>query len=249
MVNRIPAEDLSYSKPGEPIRAPVWNTFIQTAKEVAAFKDIHGMISPTGELNGVNTIGETIPKYSIFSINSTGQAFDLAEPTCEFAKYADDSKILLTNDSTEILDDVGYRVHVLSSKCFYRMSYTGTAPSTGDEVGPIEDAFTLSVEGQGFAVLTEPDTDLSLIWVWPLTAGSRNVRVGKLAGDLDHNDVGTVTLWKQEGASAPATRTPDTEDGINITGVTIIKDKFVKLTDVVSFNHPIIEPLELAPCP
>jgi hypothetical protein len=220
MSNWISPTALNPTRPGDPIRSPVWNTFIRTAKNVEDEKNINGIFDFAGHLAGVNNAGETIPKYSIFTIETPGKSFRLAEPSCLFNKYVDGDKLLLTNSSSVIAHQTARRVQVLSNDKIYRFKYAGTDPTAGDLVGPVEGEFTVSLEGTGIVVVTEPDTTNKLLWGWPISgAGGSRIYTCKLDQTLAHGDVGSATLYEQVGVALPIPTATVINQVLNMTGV------------------------------
>lgn len=209
MPSILSSSELKYTRPGDPPRSPVWNNFVQTSKRQDVLRRNHyGNPFQLGQLEGQNTSGFDIPPYSIFTIKTPGESFYIGQPSAEFARPTGQEQFFLTNDVTAVDNNQWFRGEMVSGGSIFRFKYTGTAPTTGDTVGPIEDSFEVSKDGTGLICVTEPDTTNNLLWAAAVGLGGAFRTLCKITASqsaIGPGEVGDVELWKQVGFCAEAT--------------------------------------------
>ncbi len=247
----ISPPNLQYVKKGDLIRSEAWNSFVDAAKTVHDLANKTWPVERLDEIQGRNTSGDTIARYSVFTTKKTGDAFYLGQPTAEFKQYETTDSVLLTNDTTTLINNASMRATLIGSHRPYRVLYTGTAPTTGDTVGPVESSYAVSKEGTGLVVLTEPDTTNSLIWVTAVGSRGSALLIGKIPGPgtIGPGSTGDVHIYEQTGVAMPtAIAGPVVVNILNITGEDLYPGPYHYVEYIKHFNKPICFPAELEVC-
>ena len=177
-----PLDMLDFVELGDPLSASEYNTLIQQVKARSVLSH-PGYESPTGErvekatpffyppVHGYASDAD-IPVYSVCSIDTGVTALKFIEGYSQtnVKAYVDggfeftNGGIYVKKDDPLYLQPIGFDTPIV-------LTYTGTAPIAGDEVGPVDAAFTVSKAGAGYVVINAPDTTNKLLWA--IRAGLR----------------------------------------------------------------------------
>jgi len=249
-----PLDMLDFVELGDPLSASEYNTLIQQVKARSVLSH-PGYESPTGErvekatpffyppVHGYASDAD-IPVYSVCSIDTGVTALKFIEgyPQTNVKAYVDggfeftNGGIYVKKDDPLYLQPIGFDTPIV-------LTYTGTAPIAGDEVGPADAAFTVSKAGAGYVVINAPDTTNKLLWAIRV-AFSTPVHFGKLTGDITHGLTGTFTKYTN------ASTTGDSLTVLNLTGETLKQDVWMKAWTPGGWtDDPLCEPYELDDCP
>jgi len=246
-------------KPGQWPSAKEWNRHVDASDAYHRFgrlgngggDSLRGIPGAGTEVRVRNGSGGAVDRFDVLGIN--GILIDATTNEEEFIGFP-----CFVGGTPDIDTHRGKWVlcmEPIAASGIGRAVVAGYAPAivdiadTAHKYAEIEDSSTtLTSAREGHArILYQESGTGSKHCVLLIGARVSSLRVGKLGSTLAHNAIGTVTLWTQSGSS-PFAASANTEQGINITGVTLQPNVFVKLTDVANANYPIIEPIELGSC-
>lgn len=114
---------------------------------------------------------EDIPQRSVFSIQSGGLGYSLAEPYPQTDKITEENFgvcVYLTNPHYALNTGANYYLPLCGLARPYIFSYdsSGGTPAIGDSIGPLAGSYKMSLASQilGFTVVSAPDTLNELVW-------------------------------------------------------------------------------------
>ncbi|WP_013626610.1 hypothetical protein [Rubinisphaera brasiliensis] len=145
-----------------------------------------------------NDSGEEVPPFGIVRVKSSAiQSGGELVFTCE--KPTGESGTFLVNQNGTIEDGDNGAYFPFNADLF-PVKYSGTAPSQGDIIGPVEDSFAATSDGYGFEVmLGDPDDNGWVIcsrvrgqrWLRIETDGTHDKGVTQACKILDASDTDT----------------------------------------------------------
>ena len=160
-------------KRGDRITAKLQNQLIDSAnKPIQTRRGFSDGVSKEFRAPRLWVIGKAftdIPSYSIFTIEE-GDASDFdprnSVGNITFINVAL-SQIWLTFDERDLGSDASSWAEIIGDEKPHLLKYTSAdgIPSMGDEIGPVNLSYEISVNGRGLIAVSEPDTENNLIWI------------------------------------------------------------------------------------
>lgn len=190
-----------------------------------------------------------IDEFSIFTFDNT-PAFsasgheDIEYNLDQINSSSPCPEVLLTNGSDTFPAELGGPAIFIDYFVPVVLKYdTGdTTPVTGKRLGPKKDTYKVSTLGCGFIALSEPDTDLELIWVM-------RIPYKPLLGKTQANVTSGTTVTVDEYDDTLMDNGLDIAEVTNNTGQQIDSGSFVWVFELFGHFNKQMFPAQLDDCP